>query len=228
MRSVCQATINKMKTPEVQKLIEENRFEELFLPDMLGMIMSNQNNGTISVKAILDYLDDANSDHEIVSLLDDAGIEYLPYMKRIIDGMYVLRKDITSFTVPKHIETIGNCAFNGCINLSKIEIEQGVKTINDSAFLDCKKLNNVYLPDSITLVNNRAFCRCSSLIEISVGKNTQFRTEVFSASPTYKISFRGTVKECKKVLGQDHIWSSRTKSKIITCIDGKYKWERKT
>lgn len=228
MRAVCQATINKMKTPEVQKLIEENRFEELFLPDMLGMIMSNQNNGTISVKAILNYLDDANSDHEIVSLLDDAGIEYLPYMKRIIDGMYILRKDITSFTVPKHIETIGNCAFNGCINLSKIEIEQGVKTINDSAFLDCKKLNNVYLPDSITLVNNRAFCRCSSLIEISVGKNTQFGTGVFSASPTYKISFRGTVKECKKVLGQDHIWSSRTKSKIITCIDGKYKWERKT
>lgn len=226
MRAVCQATINKMKTPEVQKLIEENRFEELFLPDMLGMIMSNQSNGTISVKAIFDYLDDANSDHEIVSLLDDAGIEYLPYMKRIIDGMYVLRKDITSFTVPKHIETIGNCAFNGCINLSKIEIEQGVKIINDSAFLDCKKLNNVYLPDSITLVNNRAFCRCSSLIEISVGKNTQFGTAVFSASPTYKISFRGTVKECKQVLGQDHIWSSRTKSKIINCIDGKYTWKR--
>lgn len=50
MRAVCQATINKMKTPEVQKLIEENRFEELFLPDMLDMIMSNQNSGTISVK----------------------------------------------------------------------------------------------------------------------------------------------------------------------------------
>lgn len=227
MRAVRQATINKMRSPEVQKLIEENRFEELFLPDMLGMIMSNQSNGTISVKAVLNYLDDANSDTEIASLLDDAGIEYLPYMKRIIDGMYDRREDITSFTVPKHIETIGNCAFYNCINLSKIEIEQGVKIINDSAFQGCKNLNNVYLPDSITLVNNRAFCRCSSLVEISIGNTTQFGTEVFSASPTYKINFRGTVKECEKVLGQDHIWSSRTKSKIINCLDGKYKWERK-
>ncbi len=170
MRAVRQATINKMKSPEVQKLIEENRFEELFSPDMMSMIMSNQSSGTISIKAVLNYLDDSNSDKEIVSLLDDAGIEYLPYMKRIIDGMYDCRNDITTFTVPEHIETIGNCAFYNCLNLASIDIKQGVKVINDSAFQDCKKLNNIYLPDSITLVNNRAFCRCSSLIEISVGK----------------------------------------------------------
>lgn len=227
MRAVRQATINRMKSPEVQKLIEENRFEELFSPDMMSIIMSNQSSGTISVKAVLNYLDDSNSDKEIVSLLDDAGIEYLPYMKRIIDGMYDCRKDITSFTVPEHIETIGNCAFYNCSNLASIDIKQGVKIINDSAFQDCKKLNNVYLPDSITLVNNRAFCRCSSLVEISIGKNTKFGTEVFSASPTYKISFRGTVKECEKVLGLDRIWSSRTKSKTIQCLDGKYTWRRK-
>jgi len=58
-------------------------------------------------------------------------------------------------------------------------------------------------------------------------KKTKFGTEVFSASPTYKISFRGTVKECEKVLGYDRIWSSRTKSKIINCLDGKYTWKRK-
>lgn len=202
--------LKSILTPKASKYLDNEQYSEFFK----------------EIAKSLDY-EKVYYDSGVFENFEKAGIDFLSKLDKVLIGLFN-GCNLTKIELPENIKTIENFAFNGCINLSKIEIEQGVKTINDSAFLDCKKLNNVYLPDSITLVNNRAFCRCSSLIEISVGKNTQFGTEVFSASPTYKISFRGTVKECKKVLGQDHIWSSRTKSKIITCIDGKYKWERKT
>lgn len=211
------ATVKRLKDPKIQQLISENKFYEIFKPvkvygDMIIRSLS-------STDMILDM--------ETIRIFDESDIEYLPFMKSIVRSSYMNREDIKQFHIPSNIKVIEEHAFQNCTNLSQIDIEEGVRVIEDYAFSGCKKLKIIHLPDSVLQVGASAFSGCSSIVEISMGKNVQFEEKTFYGSSTYKINFRGTVKECEKVLGLDRIWSSRTKSKTIQCLDGKYTWRRK-
>ena len=53
---------------------------------------------------------------------------------------YAIGKTKTSFTIPDHVNTIGEWAFSRCENLTSITIPNSVTTIGESAFFGCDNL----------------------------------------------------------------------------------------
>lgn len=59
-------------------------------------------------------------------------------------------KKITSVTVQKNVEVIGNSAFAGCVNLKKVTAKSTkLKNIGSKAFYNCKKLTNITIKSKV-------------------------------------------------------------------------------
>ncbi len=69
-------------------------------------------------------------------------------------------------SVTINCEIIANQMFDGCSNLTELNLSQNVTRIGDSAFRDCSSLTEINLPEDITYIGNNAFDNCSSLKEI--------------------------------------------------------------
>lgn len=72
---------------------------------------------------------------------------------------------LTSITLPATIEEIGMKAFEGCANLSSIDLSPCTKLtqLGTDAFYKCTNLASVTLPENLTSIGNNAFHRCNNL-----------------------------------------------------------------
>ncbi len=73
-----------------------------------------------------------------------------------------------SYTIPGSVISIGNDAFDDCINLTNIIVGNGVTTIGDYAFLSCSSLTSVSLGNSVSSIGTGMFEYCSSLAGITI------------------------------------------------------------
>ena len=57
------------------------------------------------------------------------------------------------------MQTIGNYAFSGCVNLEEVifEGDSQLDTIGTYAFQNCKSLKSITIPSGVTKINNQAF-----------------------------------------------------------------------
>ena len=76
---------------------------------------------------------------------------------------------IQTYVIPTSVTTIGDAAFDGCINLTSVTIPDSVTTIGYSAFFGCTGLTSVTIPDSVNTIDRYAFERCLNLTEITLG-----------------------------------------------------------
>lgn len=67
-----------------------------------------------------------------------------------------------------NITTIGAWAFQGCVNLTSIEIPNSVTNIGVQVFMSCSNLTNVVLPEGITEITIHEFRSCRSLKSINI------------------------------------------------------------
>jgi len=86
--------------------------------------------------------------------------------------------DPTQVTIPSTIggvavESIGRRAFESCITLTSVTIENGVKVIGNDAFSECENLTSVTIPDSVTLVGDDSFCQCKRLASVTIGNGVK-------------------------------------------------------
>nr|WP_207730658.1 leucine-rich repeat protein [Clostridium sp. J1101437_171009_A5] len=51
---------------------------------------------------------------------------------------------MVSVTIPQSVTSIGNCAFEFCINLPHIVIPESIVSIGDSTFYCCKRLSSMF------------------------------------------------------------------------------------
>ena len=63
---------------------------------------------------------------------------------------------------------IGSSAFNGCCELSFVNIPNSVMSIGSNAFADCFSLSSVTIPDGVTSINGSTFLSCHSLASIAI------------------------------------------------------------
>ena len=70
----------------------------------------------------------------------------------------------TTYTVT----SIGECAFNGCNDLTSVTIPNGVTSIGAAAFYNCSGLTSVTIPNTVTSIEEFAFLNCSGLTSIVV------------------------------------------------------------
>ena len=80
------------------------------------------------------------------------------------------------------VTSIGNSAFEGCVNMTSLSISSSVETIGDGAFYSCTGLKSVNIPEGVRSIGEGAFSKCSSLASvsipgsvISIGKNAFFQ-----------------------------------------------------
>ena len=117
------------------------------------------------------------------------GITYLP--DTIVIGKNVTTigvnafKDVANLTTVQFESgrtaslTIGDGAFEGCTNLSTIELPETLTAIGANAFRNCSSIQSLVLPSTLTKMGNETstsvFDGCTSLATISVANgNTSF------------------------------------------------------
>lgn len=67
---------------------------------------------------------------------------------------------------------IGNSAFNGCPNLTTVELGNGVTSVGDNAFSKCTALTSVNIGDGVTSIGKNAFNGCTALANANIGSGS--------------------------------------------------------
>ena len=76
--------------------------------------------------------------------------------------------NLTAVDLPSSLTMIGNSAFSGCTSLTQIELPEGVTSIGGGAFKGCTSLMQIELPESVTSIGGGAFKGCTSLTQIEL------------------------------------------------------------
>ena len=63
-------------------------------------------------------------------------------------------------------KTIGERAFNGCNNLTKIILPNSIETIGEYAFAFCRNLNSIVIPQNVEIISKGTFACCDNLNSI--------------------------------------------------------------
>jgi len=126
----------------------------------------------------------------------------------------------------QHVDSIGERAFEGCVNLPSITIPNGCKSIGVAAFCFCTNLEELTIPNSVTYIGDYAFQYCVGFKNINVSWNNPITTSrnIFENSGTWwwttpktysNMYYYGWPKELidsvSTVIGQyerDHIYNS--------------------
>jgi len=109
---------------------------------------------------------------EIGSSAFDGSLWWQNYMKDenniygnivyIYDIAYLAAShDITECTFREDTRKIGDCIFQGCKKLSKIEFPEGITKIVDGMFSGCISLKEINIPESVTEIGCGAFVGCT-------------------------------------------------------------------
>lgn len=67
------------------------------------------------------------------------------------------RNQVKAVIVEDGVTNVGNCAFNGCKNLSRVDLSDTVTHIGASAFSGCDLLNHIMLPRKLVSIGAMAF-----------------------------------------------------------------------
>lgn len=81
-------------------------------------------------------------------------------------GTVLTGKKITSFNELRYftaLQTIGDDAFNGCQQLTSVQLPRGLKHIGARAFKDCNRLEDLTLPTTLVTIGEEAFSGCTML-----------------------------------------------------------------
>lgn len=102
--------------------------------------------------------------------------------------------DVTSVIIPKNVTSIGTMAFQKCTNLTQITIPDKVKEIDWCAFAYCENLTSVTIPNSVTTIGLGAFEGCSSLTSVTIPDGIEYIQEyVFAHTGITSITIPSSV-----------------------------------
>ena len=82
------------------------------------------------------------------------AFSFLPCLKKII--------------LPDNVNNIETCAFEGCTDLSFLELSSGLTSIGERAFNDCTGLRSLQLPSGLLSIGNGAFLNCIGLSSLQL------------------------------------------------------------
>lgn len=85
----------------------------------------------------------------------------LPRDLRLIDNdafYYCTKLEEVRFVGRSNVRSIGNEAFRGCYNLSRINLPEGLESLGEQCFYGCSKLRRVDLPSTLREIGQEAFC----------------------------------------------------------------------
>lgn len=138
----------------------------------------------------------------IYQILYKAGIDILPYVKRV-PRYFMYRADIKNIVIPPNIEVIDQEAFAGS-SLESVTISEGVKLIKDYAFNECRNLKQLVYPNSIKACGEQQVL--PSLTEFSLPETITSKYTMLSDCENLKVvRFVGdgentdVIEDCKRL-----------------------------
>ena len=134
--------------------------------------------------------------------------------KPLITMIDVDGNEITEYSIPEGVTSIGVEAFYGCSGLTSITIPNSVTSIGGYAFEGCSGLTSVTIPNSVTSIGVEAFDGCSSLKKLTISSGTT--TLAFSSSDASD-TFSGCPIETL-TLGRDFTYKGSSPFKNKTTI----------
>ena len=94
-------------------------------------------------------------------LMGDQGVVILPSTVTAIgEQAFKGCKNITKINIPGGVEVISSGAFRECSALVEVTIGEGVKTISSAAFMLCSNLDSITIPASVTSIADSALSSC--------------------------------------------------------------------
>ncbi len=76
---------------------------------------------------------------------------------------FAIGANITDFTIPSSVHTIGAYVFRFCDSIRNITIPHSVEIISSGAFMDCTNLSSIHILGSDVKIRKDIFYRCESL-----------------------------------------------------------------
>ena len=90
-------------------------------------------------------------------------------MKSIPQHLCYSAEKLTEIKLPASLESIGDCAFGGCIGLTTVKFPKSLISIGGSAFLGCTGLQSeLRIPRNIESVGNGAFFGCTGITTVTI------------------------------------------------------------
>lgn len=130
-----------------------------------------------------DIYKDARHEFNLPSNLESIGNYAFYYC-------YTLSGDVV---IPESVTQIGECAFNGCQNITSIVLPEGLKRIEAQTFMGCRYLESVYFPTSLEYIGDYAF-QSSGLKEITIPEGVSFGNAVFNSNRNLtKVNFPNNI-----------------------------------
>ncbi len=77
-------------------------------------------------------------------------------------------KELTNYSIPSTVTTIGEGAFSFCLKLKNVEIPNSVTSIESRAFYENDGITDIDIPGSVKTIGESAFMYCSAITEISI------------------------------------------------------------
>jgi hypothetical protein len=112
-------------------------------------------------------LKEINVEKNNMCFLSNDGILFSKEQNILIQ--YPSGREITGYTIPNSVTSIGDYAFSDCSSLTNITIPDSVTSIGNYAFSYCSSLTSVIIPDSVTSIGDWVFADCSNLKSVTVG-----------------------------------------------------------
>ena len=105
------------------------------------------------------------------------------------------RDRIKTVVFDGEVTSIGNAAFEGCVNLESITLPDSLRTIGEKAFTSCESLKSISIPANVTSIGDEAFGNCKSFTSITLpAKITSISNYMFSSCEQLtKFTFLGTI-----------------------------------
>ena len=82
--------------------------------------------------------------------------------------------NLTSIDIPNSIDSISSHAFNGCYNLISIVIPNSVVTLYPCAFNSCTSLRSVVIGNSVRVIEEYCFQYCYQLTDVVIGSSVRY------------------------------------------------------
>lgn len=140
----------------------------MFLPLIADAINIDGVNYVINNKKKTAYVGQAGYSGDIViqESVDYRGETY----KVTAIGNYAFQgcTELTSVNIPNSVTSLGSYAFNGCSNLRSVSMSNSVTSISYCCFARCASLPKIDIPNSVTVIAESAFKGCSSLPSIDI------------------------------------------------------------
>ena len=165
-----------------------NNLSQIIVPngtkDKIIELLPGRGDDIIELKDSDLYSEEATDDDFENAWRDEYGAMYSFDMKRLLKGAntasytikegtlvicknaFFYNKTLIEVFVPDTVVQIGEGAFSGCINLSKIRISESISIIKRSVFEYCHALTALTIPKSVKEIHQDAFGNCVGLKDI--------------------------------------------------------------